>query len=299
MNKHPVVDVVIPTYNEEQNIERLLASISSQQDCSYTVVVVDQSSSDRTAAMARSYGCHVIEVPRAPFYTPPARSRNLGARATNGTILLHLDADMELSSPNTLSTLVSLVAQGHGAVIIHENDLATGFWARCKALERFCYWNTEMESARGVTRELFTLVGGYDEDVSSGEDFFITKLYQKHTRIARDELLVLNHHIGRLSLKQLLGKKFAYGRTAQTYLHKARHTGANSSMDIVRNSMGAYLTNWRLLFRHPALYLCIFPLRVFEFVAVQMGKRASRTLTPETPSKSHPSDCAGRDNQES
>ena len=275
VSDEPVIDVVVPTYNEERNIARLLASIRSQEGCRYRVVVVDQGSSDRTAEIVRSHGWPVIDVPREAFYSPPARSRNLGARSTSGRILLHLDADMELSSPSLLKRIVGVVDQGHDAVIIHEHDVALGFWAKCKALERSCYWNTEMESARVVTRELFALVGGYDEEVSSGEDLFITSLYRKHTDIGLDDALVLDHHLGRLSLRRLLSKKYSYGRTAQKYLAKARIAGTGTSFDIVRTSLGAYFRSWRFLLRHPALYLCIFPLRTLELFALQMGKWAA------------------------
>jgi hypothetical protein len=201
-------------------------------------------------------------------------------------MLLHLDADMELSSPTTLKKLISLIDQGHHAVIIREHDVAAGFWAKCKALERSCYWGTDMESARGVTRELFALVGGYDEEVSSGEDFFITKLYQRHTQLGRDASLVLDHHIGRTSLKQLLRKKYAYGKTARIYLNKAHDTGAGSSMEIVRMSMAAYLKNWRLSLRHPALYTCIIPLRAMEFVAVMLGSWVAARAKAASPAMS-------------
>jgi glycosyltransferase involved in cell wall biosynthesis len=286
VSNEPVVEVVVPTHNEERNIARLLASIRSQEGCRYGVVVVDQGSSDRTAEIVRSYGWPVIDAPKGEFYSPPARSRNIGARSTSGRILLHLDADMELNSPSLLKRIAGAVDGDHQAVIIHEHDVASGFWARCKALERSCYWNTDMESARAVTRELFVLVGGYDEEVSSGEDLFITNLYKKHTEIRLDDALVLDHHLGRLSLRRLLAKKYSYGKTAQTYLSKARIAGAGSSLDIVRRSLAAYLKHWRLLLRHPALYLCIFPLRTLELLSLKLGKWDAARNGVATPPRS-------------
>jgi glycosyltransferase involved in cell wall biosynthesis len=263
--------IVVPTYNEERNIERLLRSIQAQTDSTYLIVVVDQSSTDRTVEIARSYGCTIIELPKSAIYSPPARSRNVGAASIGGRILLHLDADMELDSPNFLKHLEALIDANHRAVIIHEFDLASGFWARCKALERSCYRGTEMEAARAVTRELFDQVGGYDEDISSGEDFYITRLYELKTQVARSNALQLRHYVGRYSLRSLLRKKFAYGRTAKTYLLKARGVGAKSAGSIVRSSMRAYLKNWRLIGKQPAHYVCIFPLRAMELIAVRLG----------------------------
>lgn len=271
MSEPATFSVVIPTYNEERNLGRLLKSIRNQTGCTYSIMVADQSSTDRTADIARSFGCDVIQIPRPRFYSPPARSRNIGARLAEGKILLQLDADMELGSIDFLRKLEALIDTSHRAAVIYELDVASGFWARCKALERSCYRGTQMEAARASTRELFVKVGGYDEAISSGEDFFITRLFEQHTNLARDESLLLRHHVGRGSLRSMLRKKFAYGRTANTYLSKAREVGAKSGPSIAWSSLRAYLRNWRLLGRQPAHYLGIFPLRAMELAAIRLG----------------------------
>ncbi len=273
--------IVIPTYNEESNIGRLLESIRRQTAANYSIAIVDQSSTDRTADIARSYGSTVINIPKPHFYSPPARSRNIGARSVEGKIILHLDADMELGSADFLQKLAALIDGEHRAAIISEYDVAFGFWAKCKALERSCYRGSEMEAARAVTRDLFLTVGGYDEEISSGEDFFTTRLYERHTRLARDESLALRHHVGRWSLGSMLRKKFDYGRTAGVYLVKARRIGAKSSRSIVRSSLRAYARNWRLVTKEPAHYLGIFPLRALEFAAMQWGMRSGLRGTAE------------------
>lgn len=291
MTETTTFGIVVPTYNEERNIQRLLRSIHSQIDTTYSITVVDQGSADRTAELARSSGGTVIEVDRPQFYSPPARSRNIGARSLTCTILLHLDADMELGSADFLKRLAAVIDSGHRAAVIHEADIATGFWATCKALERSCYRGTQMEAARAVTTDLFVSVGGYDEEISSGEDFFITRLYERETQIASDDYLLLLHHVGAPSLGSMLRKKFAYGRTAGTYLGKAETVGARSASSIVHVSIRAYLANWRLIRRKPIHYICIFPLRAFELAAVQLGlwfgprsrRHSAHSAKPEPP----------------
>jgi glycosyltransferase involved in cell wall biosynthesis len=267
----PTFGVVIPTYNEERNLERLLRSFRLQTNDSYSIVVVDQGSTDRTVEIARSYGCSVIAVPRPLFYSPPARSRNVGAESIVASILVHLDADMELDSPDFLLRLKALFDDEHQAAVIHERDVAYGFWATCKSVERSCYFDTEMEAARAVTTELFARVGGYDEDISSGEDFFITRAFAQQTKVARDRSVVLLHHVGHLSLRAMLRKKFSYGRTAHTYLVKAHSAGAQSARSVAWTSLRAYLRNWKVVRKHPAAYLCVLPLRAMELGAVLLG----------------------------
>jgi glycosyltransferase involved in cell wall biosynthesis len=276
-----VIGIVIPTYNEARNIDRLLKSIQAQTYSEYRVVIVDQGSSDQTASIAQSYGCMIVEIPRPDAHIPwitgpfPPRSRNLGSKAIDSQILLHLDADMELGSVDFLDRLTRLFDDRHEAAVIEEVDSAIGFWAKCKALERSCYRGTAMEAARAVTRDVFEAVGGYDEGVSSGEDYIATKLYERETLLARDPSLLLIHHTGRQSLRGLLKKKYVYGRTAKLYLRRADAIGGRSAASIARTSLMACLNNWRLVFRYPALYVCVFILRGLEFCAVQAGSRSA------------------------
>jgi glycosyltransferase involved in cell wall biosynthesis len=289
MNSEPTFAIVIPTFNAEGHIGTLLASIEAQSCSNYEIVVVDQGSSDRTVEIASSRGCAVVSIPPPLFYTPPGRSRNLGAASIAGHILLHLDADMELGSIDLLERLEALIDSNHRAGIIHESDVASGFWSNCKALERSCYRGTLLEAARVVTRELFTEVGGYDEEISSGEDFFITRLYERETQVVTSDALWLRHHAEGSSLGSLLRKKFAYGRTAKVYLRKARRVGAPSEASIVRASLRAYSTNWRLLFSRPMQYLCVFPLRAMEFIAVRVGMWVDSRAHVRPPRRSAPS----------
>ncbi|TCO60533.1 glycosyltransferase family 2 protein [Actinocrispum wychmicini] len=52
--------VVIPAYNEENSIAATLGALESQRDKDFSVVVVDNASTDRTAAIAKDFGVEVI-----------------------------------------------------------------------------------------------------------------------------------------------------------------------------------------------------------------------------------------------
>jgi glycosyltransferase involved in cell wall biosynthesis len=57
--------VVIPAYNEEKAIGATLAALKAQRDNDFTVVVVDNASTDGTAGIARAFaGAHVIREER-------------------------------------------------------------------------------------------------------------------------------------------------------------------------------------------------------------------------------------------
>jgi len=265
------VGIVVPTYNEERNIGRLLRSIAAQENVQYEVVIVDEHSSDRTLEIARSFCCNILSVPERRNYMPPGANRNLGARALSTEILLHLDADMELPDRHFLERLVRAFDNWHRAVVIHESDIASGFWSRCKALERRCYLDSPLEAARAVTREFFLEVGGYDDEIVSGEDLHLSVRYQRVTRLRSAGDLYLWHHTGAPSLGRLLMKKYRYGMGAVAF---ARRAGAFGPRFIVRESMRAYLRNISYLKRDPLHFVGMIWLRLLEYVAVQLGMLA-------------------------
>ena len=82
-----MLSVIIPTFNEEKYLPKLLESIKKQTYKDYEIIVADATSKDRTRQMAKKYNCRVIKGGM------PAIGRNNGAKIAKGDILLFLDAD--------------------------------------------------------------------------------------------------------------------------------------------------------------------------------------------------------------
>lgn len=88
--KNPVISVVIPAYNEENYLPACLKSVFKQDfDQPYEVIVVDNNSTDQTAAVARRFGCRVVKEKRQGVVF----SRQAGAKAALGQIIANTDAD--------------------------------------------------------------------------------------------------------------------------------------------------------------------------------------------------------------
>src|SRR5215831_20274551 len=98
--------VVIPAYNEEKYLPRLLTSIAvagakySGGPDQIEVIVADNNSTDRTAAVARTYGTRVVHVARRRI----AAARNGAARVARGEILCFVDADSAID-PQTFNAI--------------------------------------------------------------------------------------------------------------------------------------------------------------------------------------------------
>lgn len=86
-----MISVVVPTYNEEQNVERCLRSLADQTvpRKNYEIIVVDGNSKDRTRDLAETLADQV-------FIQTSKRvggARNDGAMAASGDIIATTDAD--------------------------------------------------------------------------------------------------------------------------------------------------------------------------------------------------------------
>jgi glycosyltransferase involved in cell wall biosynthesis len=82
-----MVSIVIPAFNEEAFLPRLLASIKAQDFTDYEVIVADNSSKDATRAVAEKFGARVVDG------GIPGAGRNRGAEVARGEYILFLDAD--------------------------------------------------------------------------------------------------------------------------------------------------------------------------------------------------------------
>ncbi len=87
----PLVSVVIPAYNAAPFIRRAIDSVLAQTWKKLEIIVVDDGSTDETAAIASSYGKPVTLVQKPNG--GPSSARNLGIRKSRGDWIAFLDAD--------------------------------------------------------------------------------------------------------------------------------------------------------------------------------------------------------------
>src|SRR5688500_14589745 len=93
-----MLSFVVPAYNEEKYLPATLAAIHAaarEAGEPYEVVVADDNSSDRTADVAAEGGARVVTVHNRQI----AATRNAGARATSGDMLIFVDADTTVNGP--------------------------------------------------------------------------------------------------------------------------------------------------------------------------------------------------------
>src|SRR6266436_3475630 len=102
-----LVSVIIPCYNQAHFLHEAIDSVLAQTYSNREILVVDDGSSDATAAVARSYP-HVRYVYQEN--AGPSAARNTGLKQTRGEYLVFLDADDRLL-PEALEVGVDCLRQ--------------------------------------------------------------------------------------------------------------------------------------------------------------------------------------------
>ena len=175
MDASPRFSVIIPAYNEERYLPRLLDSLDAARSAyrggrdAVEVIVADNASTDRTAEVARERGCRVVPVDRRAI----ASARNGGARAASGAVLAFVDADTASVHPRTFDAVDEALASGRyvgGATGVTLERWSAGL-ATTYVLMIPLVWITGMDT--GVVfcrRDDFEKAGGYDERRYFAED---------------------------------------------------------------------------------------------------------------------------------
>jgi glycosyltransferase involved in cell wall biosynthesis len=182
----PRLSLIVPAYNEERFLPRLLESVDvararlgSGADA-VEIVIADNASTDRTAALAAERGCRVARVEQRSI----AAARNGGARAARSGTLLFTDADGRIH-PRTFEAIEAALADPRvvgGATGVTLERWSPGLVATFAAFLPML-WATGLDT--GVVfcrRQDFEAVGGYDEDRLYGEDVAFLWALRRHGR---------------------------------------------------------------------------------------------------------------------
>lgn len=275
------VSIIIPAFNEGKNIANCLSSIAHQTYKNIEVILVDDSSRDNTCDIAVRTVKKLklnLRIFKQNKHQERGKARNSGAKLAKGKYLLFVDADMLLDK-SVVEECVSQVAleKNKAATIIPEKSFGETFWAKCKALEKRCYLGDDnIEAARFFKKDLFWKVGGWDEEMVSGEDWDLTRRIRSKYKVARVDSFIL-HNEGELTLWKTFKKKFYYASKSGVYLKKYPLKFTDLIFFILRP---AYLRNWKLILSDPIQGVGMFFLKFIEIIAGGSGFLYSKLPNP-------------------
>jgi len=165
------LSVIVPVHNGGEDLGRCLQGLAQSSRPADEIIVVDDGSTDGSAALAAAAGARVIALGAGP--RGPAFARNRGVEAASGDLLIFIDADVVVHT-DTLARMQKVFEESvdvaalfgsyddhppvrtatslyknllHHYVHQHSGPEAGSFWAGCGA----------------IRRSVFQAVGGFDE----------------------------------------------------------------------------------------------------------------------------------------
>jgi glycosyltransferase involved in cell wall biosynthesis len=108
----PRISVILPAKNEAEGLRRTLPGLRGLL-ADAEIIVVDDGSTDETAAVAREYGATVLG---SPYSMGNGAAIKRGARAARGEVLVFLDADGQHNA-ELIPRLVERLGQGFDMVV--------------------------------------------------------------------------------------------------------------------------------------------------------------------------------------
>ena len=173
------LSIIVPAWNEADELPATLAHLRRACDqigVHAEVIVVDNASTDDTAALAREGGAQVVVEPRRGI----ARARNAGATAAGADLLMFIDADTRPPAQLIDAAYRAMTTGrlcGGGALVAFDQPLdSLAYRQGARA------WNAisrRLRLAAGCfvfcTREAFEAVGGFNDRLYAGEEVFLSR----------------------------------------------------------------------------------------------------------------------------
>ena len=179
----PTISVIIPLYNKEREIEGTIRSVLAQRLQPLEIVVVDDGSTDHSAALVEAIPSPLIRLVRQPNAGECA-ARNRAIAESRGELLALLDADDEWEE-GFLEEIASLYREFPGCgiystafrVVSHDGIFPAPTPTRRGIVDNFfrdsAHRYVSIPSASAIPREVIDRVGGFPDGMKMGGDLYM------------------------------------------------------------------------------------------------------------------------------
>lgn len=203
-----MISFIVPAHNEERLLGTTLLAINAvaqSLDEACEVIVVDDSSTDRTADIGREHGAQVVSVAHRQI----AATRNAGARAARGDVFIFVDADTQVHEALVRLALQALRARAVGGGAVVRFDGAMPLYARVLVPVVVKLLQVSRLAAGCFlfcTRSAFEAVGGFDEAYFAAEELRLSQALKRQGKfvILREPVLSSGRKLRTHSAREML-----------------------------------------------------------------------------------------------
>lgn len=189
---HPLVTVVIPTYNRSSTIRRSIESVLGQSYKELELVIVDDCSSDNTVEIVNSYRDKRIKLICLPQNRGANVARNKGICAAEGEYIAFQDSDDEWDRDKLQVQIKDMLDRGLAASFcahrlirdVGEKIIPEDYEDKEKyedgLRQVLAESNVISTQTLVVRKDVFSIIGNFDEDMPRLQDYeFVIRLSQK------------------------------------------------------------------------------------------------------------------------
>lgn len=281
------IAVIIPVWNGEKHLRTLLPTLLGQRRPANRIVVVDSSSRDNSAALAREHGCILEIIPQAEFNHGATRNRG-AALAGPADVFVFLTQDALPTDPGFLERLVEPILTGRADATYARQEAYPDAWPPEAFARRFNYppeghvrTSADIDRlglrafffsnvASAVSATMFTQVGGFPSDVIMNEDMVLcARVLRAGGRVAYTADACVRHSHN-YTLKQQFRRYFDIGAFLSQNAEVRGRAGGHG--------LGFALGQIRWCATHGALRWiprCVVEIGL-KWLAFQLGKRQRR-----------------------
>jgi glycosyltransferase involved in cell wall biosynthesis len=189
----PLVSIIVPAHNEEALLDATLTALADAAAAlaePHEIIVVDDSSTDRTADVARAGGARVVSIAVRQI----AGARNAGARAAKGRFLVFVDADTIVPARVLRAAVGTLRAGAVGGGSAAVFGPSAPRWAK-RAIAFAVFVLRHAGWAAGcfffAERDAFARAGGFDERYFASEEIHLSRALKRLGRfvVLRDSVI--------------------------------------------------------------------------------------------------------------
>lgn len=277
--------IIIPTYNAEKHLSKLLSSLETQTFKDFELIIIDSSSSDNTLDIAKKHTSNIITIPTAEFDHGGTRTK--AAKIAKGDIIIFFTQDALPYNEYTLENIIKAFEKkntsvAYGRQIPYENTNIFG-----KHLRLFNYFEKSLtiskkdipkykfktsfvsNSFAAYRKETLESVGWFEDNLIFGEDAVATTkiILKGFNKEYCSEAIVYHSHS--YSVLEDFKRYFDIGifHKKQSWLLKELGKPEGEGIKYIKSELKYILDNKKIF-----LIFEFLVRNMFKFIAYKLGK---------------------------
>jgi glycosyltransferase involved in cell wall biosynthesis len=219
-----MISIIIPIYNAEKYIEKLLQSLFKQSyEGDFEIITVDNKSTDNSRAILNKYKDKVIILEQNNIASSYV-SRNLAIKKSKGNILAFIDADCIADKDwlkNGIESMEKYNANIIGGAVkfyFSEKPTVSEYFDSISHFQFKKSFQTQKSIGAGnlfVKKEIFNNVGLFDNVKSGGDISWTNKAYNAGYKLIYSDDVIVYHPARKLG--ELLHKQLRLGSSLRSH----------------------------------------------------------------------------------